>query len=166
MNIMNRLESLESRIRFQERLESGGASLVACRVYHNANQSIPNGSFTTLAFNSEDYDTDTLHDTSTNNSRLTADRDGYWLIFLHVSFDSNATGDRLVRITENGTNDIASIQVRASPGVTTDISLSTVYHLASTEYVEARVNQNSGGALNVSYTAERSPYFGMSYLGG
>ena len=38
-------------------------SLPGARVYHNANQSISNTTVTALAFNSERWDTDTIHDT-------------------------------------------------------------------------------------------------------
>lgn len=40
-------------------------------VYNSSNQSIAHGSEVTLNFDSEDYDTDSIHDTVTNNSRLT-----------------------------------------------------------------------------------------------
>ena len=58
----------------------GGGSAVGARAYHDASQSISNSSATSLALNQERYDTDTIHDLSTNNSRLTAPSDGYYHI--------------------------------------------------------------------------------------
>ena len=43
---------------------------VRCQAYHNAPQTIPHCTFTTLNLNSERYDTDDMHSTSTNNSRV------------------------------------------------------------------------------------------------
>ena len=44
---------------------------ISCKVGHNSNQIIANGVNTTLNFDIEDYDTDTMHDTVTNNERIT-----------------------------------------------------------------------------------------------
>lgn len=58
----------------------------ACRVYNNANISIPNATYTALQFNSEDFDTDNMHDNTTNNTRLTCKTAGIYLITGSVSF--------------------------------------------------------------------------------
>ena len=57
----------------------------AVRVFHNASQSITNSTLTALAFNSERFDqaggvASTMHDTVTNNSRLTAIYAGVYMI--------------------------------------------------------------------------------------
>ena len=49
----------------------GTSGCIGAHAYHNAAQSINTASETTLALNSERWDTDSIHDTAVNNSRLT-----------------------------------------------------------------------------------------------
>lgn len=137
----------------------------AARVYHSANQSIANTTFTTLAFNSERYDNDGEHDNTTNNSRLTCKTAGKYRITANVQFASNATGYREVFFLVNGTTAIADIIQDANASFATTMSLSTTYELAVNDYVEVRVYQNSGGALNVSAVGNYSPEFMMEKVG-
>src|SRR5262245_22049217 len=79
----------------------------ACRAYHNAAQALTTGVEASLALNSERYDTDTMHDTVTNNSRLTIKTAGLYIITGHVEFANNATGYRLGGLRVNNTTTIA-----------------------------------------------------------
>src|SRR4029077_20051578 len=86
-------------------------NMPAARVFHSANQSITTATETTLAFDSERFDTDTIHDTVTNNSRLTCKHAGVYVIGAHVQFDSGAAGGaRYVSIMLNGTTTYIAIQ--------------------------------------------------------
>lgn len=138
-----------------------------CRVYNNANISITtSGVSQALTFNSEQYDDFAIHSTSVNTSRLIAPRTGVYHIFGHVEFAVNATGSRLIVIYFNGTTDIAvEGKTAMGGGLGTFCSVSTIYPLAVGEYVELVVNQTSGGALNVISAGNRSPEFGMMYVG-
>lgn len=137
------------------------------RVYHSANQSLSSGSATPLSFDSERFDTDAYHDTSTNNSRITipANMGGKYLITGHVAFAADATGYREINVFLNGTTDIANHRTSALSGVSTIMSVATVYSLAATDYVELRAFQNSGGALNASAIGNLSPEFTATWLG-
>lgn len=120
------------------------------RVSNNAVQSIANNTLTALSFNSETYDTDVIHDNATNSSRLTCKTAGVYQIIANVTFASNATGYRRVLLHFNGGGDIAEVIVSAVSGVTTSISATSDYLLAVNDYVEVKVQQNSGGALDVN----------------
>jgi hypothetical protein len=136
-----------------------------CRVYHSAAQSIPNGTVSTLSFDGERYDTDTMHDTATQNSRLTCRTAGLYVIHAHVEFALNATGERHVILLLNGATQLA---YHDQPALSTNaviVSVSTQYPLAVGDYVECQVYQNSGGALNVNVSAARSPEFAMAWVG-
>ena len=134
------------------------------RVTHNANQSIANNTLTALAFNTERFDTDGHHDVSTNNNRLTAPRDGYYLIWFNFRWSPNSTGIREGLIRINAGTLLG--QHRLDAGATDHIiSLAIVQRLVTNDYVEHLVLQTSGGALNVETTADRSPEFGMTWLG-
>jgi hypothetical protein len=71
-------------------------------VYNSANTSIPNTTMTALPFDSEDHDTDSIHDTVINNSRLTVPA-GVTKIRLStkVEFLTNSTGSREVSVRKN-----------------------------------------------------------------
>jgi hypothetical protein len=139
------------------------------RAYHDATQSLTSATPTALAFNSERYDTDTYHDISTNNSRLTvpANRAGKYEIFGSVEIASNATGYRALSIRLNGSGIIIGAQVMpAVNGDNTGISVSTTYDLAVGDYVQLYAYQNSGSSQNVVVGSRNSPEFGMSRVGG
>src|SRR5678815_4874680 len=79
------------------------------RVYHNTTQSIANNTNVALAFNSERFDTDTIHDLSTNNSRLTCRTAGTYLLLGHFGTAANATGRRVIAIRLTGSTYIACL---------------------------------------------------------
>jgi len=138
----------------------------AARVFHNAAQSITNNTATALAFNSERYDQEnntasTIHDTVTNNSRLTCRTAGVYEIKGCIEFAGNSTGDRAISIRLNGTTVIGT-DYRAVPASGVGrISVSSAYALAVNDYVELLAFQTSGGSLNVNSTGNYSPEFSM-----
>lgn len=142
-----------------------GGYTAGARVYHNISQSIPNATDTILAFNSEVYDTNTIHDPVTNNSRLTCKTAGKYLIIASVSFESNATGFRALLIWVNGATPIAVSDFNVSGAGRWMQAISTIYSLALNEYVEAGVYQTSGAALNLPRTGEPQPKFMMQRIG-
>lgn len=132
---------------------SSGAVSVAppsCSVTNTSAQTISNATETTLTFNTEMWDTDTMHSTSTNTGRLTATTAGTYLVILNAEFASNASGFRLFKIRSNGTQVEAEVRCPPTNGSETRHSLSSYVELAATEYVEARVYQSSGGNLNIN----------------
>ena len=56
-----------------------GKTDIGARVYNDANISIPDNTETAVTFNTEEWDTDTIHDPSTNPERLTAKTAGKYL---------------------------------------------------------------------------------------
>lgn len=138
---------------------------IGARVYNDANQSIPNNVTTTLTFNSELWDTDTIHDNSTNNSRLTCKTAGRYLINGQVRFAASAVGRRQLFLLVNATTQIASTNY----GLDTDGNwrgqISSIWPLAVNEYVELQAYQNSGGALNVEIVANYANEFMMQRIG-
>ena len=165
-NEMDFLREIEMLKRDVERLKTqelgGGVTDISVKVHHNSDQSISNASTTTLDFDDEDFDTDTMHDTVTNNSRLTCKTAGKFCIMAHVQFNNNdVTDDRAITILLNGTTVIASSQVDAAPGLKTSINAMTIYDLSVNDYIEVQVYQNSGSSIVIESTAESSPYFMM-----
>ena len=127
--------------------------------------SISNAAWTTVAFDSEIFDTDGFHDNSTNNSRITipAGKGGKYLINMQTFWANNATGSRDARLRLNGT-DVDTPQTGYTPNANNNAySSSNVVALSVGDYIELRVRQDSGGALNLY--AANSTFFTATYLG-
>lgn len=134
---------------------------LGARVYNSANISIPNNSFTALTFDSERFDTDSIHSTVVNTSRLTIQTAGKYIIVGQVRFAAAAGGRRQIRIFLNGATIISSVEPNVVADGTANPKLiaTTIYDLAVGEYVELEAFQDSGGAINVLTSANFSPEF-------
>jgi hypothetical protein len=150
-----------------EPVSSGsGGYTEGARVYNNADIAISNDSGTALTFNSERYDTDTIHDTVTNTGRLTCKTAGVYIISANIEFAAHSTGTRQVFIRLNGSSYIAMTNSApvASP-LAHRFSISTIYKLEVSDYLTLEVYQSSGGNLNVVSASARSPEFAMQRIG-
>lgn len=114
-----------------------------------AAMSCANNAFTTVTFDTELYDSATIHSTSLNTSRLTAPADGLYTIGTYIVIPSG-TGTRAVNISHSVAGTIAADERAAVSGGPTIITFTTEYHLTAGQYAEVAVFQNSGGALNVA----------------
>lgn len=142
-----------------------GAYTEGARVYHSAVQTIPNVTFTFLAFNSERWDTDNIHNPAANNSRLTCRTAGKYIIIGQVYFAANANGLRQAQIFLNGATVLATVRDDPDSGLMWQRGVSTIYNLGVGDFVELNVYQNSGGNLNVTFYAQFSPEFMMQRIG-
>jgi hypothetical protein len=144
-----------------------------CRLYHSADQSIPNDSPTIVAFDSEQWDRGDLHSTVTNNSRITINQTGKWAIGGNVVYAANNNGRRMMLLQIDGTTYSAaqgSAPFTSGGGVGTvtsnyPISIADQIDLTSGQYVELVAYQTSGGSLNVLNHGTTSPAFWAIYMG-
>lgn len=142
------------------------------RVYHNASQAATQEAFTTLAFNSERFDNDVIHDVSTNNSRLTCKTAGKYLIIANVYWSAvqpTAEGTTFLRtsLKLNGTTYIASVR-HLPPTESSNWGqiVTTLYQLAVNDYIEVLVypfwvNANA----QIDAVGNYSPEFMMCWIG-
>lgn len=143
------------------------AKLVGARAYNSGNIAISNNTVTALTFDSERFDTDTIHSTSTNTGRLTCNTAGKYLIIAQVQWAAAAGGRRAVRIRLNGSTNIA-IEEEGSVADAIgnpQFTVSTIYDLSVSDYVECVVYHTQGGPLNVSANGNWSPEFMMHRIG-
>lgn len=137
-------------------------------VTHNAIQSVSNNTETTLAFNTERYDTATLHDTVTNNSRLTVATAGVYSIWAAVNTDQADLNTLRLNIRKNGTTVIGSSMIGRPLHSTGEVRahVFTQAQLAASDYVELRVYQtnDSLAAVSIFTAAEYTPEFGISFV--
>lgn len=158
---------IDALLRRVKDMEAGENAPIACRVYNDAafthNSS---GNNLAVTFNSERWDTYAMHSTSTNTSRITVPIGGWYLIVGSVSWDNNNTGSRSIGIMVDGTTTIVSNRTNNLGASTVDLnmSVSTLYYLAATSYVELIAWQNSGGSLDIVANANYSPELAVMRL--
>ena len=117
-------------------------------VYHSLNQSIPNNTWTTLSFDSEHFDSENIHDSSVDATKLICKTAGTYLIIGYVSFNVNSTGVRGARLLKNGK--IANeVVVNALFNAYTGVLTCYVTNLSVNDYIQMQAYQTSGGALTV-----------------
>mgnify|MGYP001576060230 FL=1 len=140
-----------------------------CRVYNSANISINDATSTALTFDSERFDTDTMHSTSSNTGRITLTTAGKYLDGAHATFADNSTGTRMVNVRLGGATNMAyeahNATTAGGAGAGSGFNVSTLYSYTAAQYVELVAYQNSGGALNVTFNANSSPELWAFFVG-
>jgi hypothetical protein len=126
----------------------------------SSNQSLSDSTFTAIAWTAETIDTDTMHDTVTNNSRLTCKTAGKYFVQAHLDYGTNSTGRRYAQLFLNGVAG-HSTQIAGLSGDDTIVDCIDVLDLAVNDYVEVKGWQNSTAALNVVATGSHFMMFRM-----
>lgn len=130
------------------------------RAYHSGSQTVNSATETTLSFDSETYDTDTMHDNATNNSRLTCNTAGKYRITAELTYASGTTGTRAILIKVNGGTTIGYLKQNApSSGDLGIIATTSPYPLGVSDYVIVQAYHTEGSALNVT-----SAVFSMEWV--
>lgn len=137
-----------------------------CRVYNNAAISIPNVTTTPLTFNSERFDTDSMHSMVSNTGRITFNTAGVYVVTANISWAASAVGFRITNIRLNGATVLASTSSVVRSDGFLDVPCPTIYKFAVGDYIEVTVFQNSGAALNVSAGGGSfTPEFAAAWVG-
>jgi len=147
---------------------ASGSTFAGVAVTKSAAQSIPNATETIITFNTETFDTDAFHSTSSNTSRITipAGKAGYYLINSQIMVDSSGSQTQ-GGMRKNGSATSVYTYYSSTTGAALLVLVNTVVYLAVADYLEIFVYQGSGVAKDVlanSYTANAS-FFNASYLG-
>lgn len=83
------------------------SAFVGCAITNNSTQAITTGNAAAVAFQTEDFDSDAFHDTSTNNSRITipSGKGGKYQVSYAVFWQNGATvtGQIILYFKKNGT---------------------------------------------------------------
>lgn len=146
----------------------GSAATVAahgCRVTRSGSSfSIGNATYTAVQFNAEDFDTDTMHDTVTNNDRVTIPSisgvtTGLWSIVGSGYIDSQTRVQSTIEV--DGTTLIAFQDQNGTLG---SFLIETTYVLSAAQYVRLKL-QSPAGAANAVFDAGISPILSVSFLG-
>jgi hypothetical protein len=143
-----------------------GTTFVGARVFDTAAQSINNATYTALTWDSESYDTDAFHSTSSNTSRFTipTGKDGKYLLNCQMLWQSSSnTGARTISIYKNGSI-ILEREFSLSTRGNLSMAIESVQSAVATDYFEIFVYQTNGSPINADKTAAYSE-FSISYLG-
>lgn len=119
-----------------------------CRISSSAT-SVPNNTWTHIPCGTEQFDTDGLHSTVTNTDRITATRDGFYVVVAQANWAASAVGVRQIRFLQNGA--FTGSQAATAP-IDTTFSLQAIelVRLTAGSWISPQVTQSSGGALDVS----------------
>lgn len=142
----------------------------SCRVYHDTTQSIPDNTPTTVAFNSERYDTASMHDTVTVNSRITIPVGGLYA----VSFTGQLAGANdydtayaqiLSGATVVGRGPIVGKAVYAATGLI--VEANTLWKFAIGDWVTVQVyhDNTANVARNLEVGGSYSPELALTWIG-
>lgn len=150
---------------------SSGAVATAhgCKVHRaSTNVSVGNNTYTAIAFDAEDYDTDSMHDNVTNNTRLTIPSisgvtTGLWAMKAYGYTD--VTSGRInCQFRVNGSTIVGWSEQLASAGVIGPFQAAADYVFSAADYVECQV-RTVAGAGNAVFDSGASPYFQIAFLG-
>jgi hypothetical protein len=149
---------------------ASGASFAGASLYDTtATQSISNNTSTLITWDSENFDTNTYHSTSSNTSRITipAGKAGKYLFTSYGFFADNATGNRRLDLRKNGSL-IRSWPTPSTTATFSGLTITCILNLAEADYIEIAAFQTSGGALNYFKgidTGNQYGTFDCQYLG-
>jgi hypothetical protein len=140
-----------------------------CRIFHNTTQSVPNATATLVSFNSEEFDTDSYHDTATNNSRITipSGKGGLFLVVGQLAYASGgASQSAEARILKNGIRVSATLQQFATSSAQY-FQVTTPLQLVAGDYLQMQAFHQLGGAVDLNGNSSSDPrtFFSVVRLG-
>lgn len=124
-----------------------------CKATKNAVQSIPATTATVITFATEDYDTDDMHSTSVNTSRITVNTSGVYTVTGFILSAPSAAAFNYVYIYKNGTALPANTGIVAGTkdgGNAIITQITCTLSLAVNDYIELAFYHNNAGAINVT----------------
>jgi hypothetical protein len=133
-----------------------------CRVKQTSGQSVNDATNTILAFNDEDFDTDAMHDNVTNNSRITINTAGVYLVIASVRYAAGVNDDTRISILKNGGN--VGIDERGPNNTNSGMQVMGCYGLDVADFLQAEAYQNN--SANTARTTQTAfTFLSATWLG-
>lgn len=136
-----------------------GGKAPGTRVYNTGTVTVGHQSATPVAFPTEAFDTDALHDTATNNTRITFPFGGKYIVGGCVWWQSGSGGIRQVAIRLNGGNELHNDRKSGNYPVSVICQPTTIYDFSAGDYVELVCFQDSGASVNLDVVNPFAPSF-------
>jgi hypothetical protein len=142
------------------------AGFVGTSLYKSTDQNVVTATWTALTWDTEFFDTDTFHSTSSNTSRITipSGKGGKYSLTFSLETEANGTGIRLSEFYKNGTSWKVMSNVTPSAAHNNTQLGTFVIDLVATDYIEVFVYQTSGGNRPY-YGTDKRCNFSAVYLG-
>jgi hypothetical protein len=140
----------------------------AVRVTNSGGQAIPSFTGESVTFNTNAYDNDHMHSTTTHTTRLVAPISGVYDITGGVAWNASATGERDLWIERNRSTHkvLAETTVAVNSGSQPSYQMvETQARLTKGDFVELWVYQGSGGDIGLIHRPGFEPVFAMHFLG-
>lgn len=136
-----------------------------CRAYSSGdNTAILTTAARVVPLDQEEWDTDGMHSTVTNTSRITVVTKGLYLIIGRAAITANNAGDTpvAVQLYKNGGTTTPGTQLigRGMANATAVV----MDQMAATDYIELRLANNTAGTVTTSATSGQS-WLMLAYLG-
>ena len=125
--------------------------MVRCK--NSTGQSLTSGANRLLTFDSEDFDTDSMHSTATNTGRITFNTAGIYIVSLFVALTGSVNCN--VWIEFSGTRIATTNPNSSGSGYNTQ----TLYKFAANDYIEAYVFPANNA------TTDTSTAFSAAWIG-
>jgi len=143
----------------------GGGTDISCRVTHSANQTVATSTYVTLTFDTERWDTDDIHDLSTNPERLTCKTAGKYIANFTAQWASSPAARYRFFIYKNaGVKQAVSEVITGAVGYP-GLTVTAIVDLAVNDYLYVKAWQNSGGNVAVNKSNQNTPEFAMIKVG-
>lgn len=134
----------------------GSSTFVGAKARRSTNQSIPDATVTAVQLNAtDDWDTDSIHDPVTNNTRMTipTGKGGKWRFYGGVSWAPAAGTVRLtLYIRKNGDDNqrLGQMDLPSLAGSGLEMTVVGSAVLAASDYIELIAYHETGAARNIS----------------
>ena len=135
------------------------------RVFRSTDQSISNGAYTKIQYNSENYDTDSVFDSSTNY-RFTAPSTAKYYFLAQLQYTSTSDGGQLRgQFYVNGSAFHSSLRMQHTSPNTSDnfMVMADVISLSANDYVEVYGYQSESGSRN--FESYKNYFLGYKLIG-
>jgi len=146
---------------------AGGNPDIGCRLGNSNPQDIVTATSTAITFNTEIWDTDTMHDVGSNTERVTIKTAGIYILTANVEWESGKTGYRQVQFVHHrGETSLQIAQIRddASTAVAQKQCITTIYDLEVDDYITLTVRQTQGINREIENVTGRSPIFAVQMI--
>lgn len=125
----------------------GGGSFIGCRVRRTTDQSLTLDTLTAILFDTEDFDTDTMHSTVSNTDRITASTAGYYAVGAYVSWSAGGNKQAWMSKVTSGPTFTTIVGHDGNLSAGTDglsYMFGTVIYLAVGDYIITRAFSGGG----------------------
>jgi hypothetical protein len=146
---------------------AGGSTFKGASVYNSVNQSTSNGTLTIATFDTENFDTDGFHSTSTNTGRMTipVGLGGKYLVTFNMKWTGAASATARVAYLRKNAGSLGDFIFQNSVNAPAIWSRSAIVNLAEGDYIYLEIYQESGGSLDFQGTSFMYDAFSIQYLG-